>query len=330
MKRRDLLKGLAMAPALSMFSSALVEDKDNYKNKMGRSGPAGFLRIILNGPFTLVLDQKQPDRITFFCPIDPDKLHRFYVNKFAKPLDDGKDPKRTYHYQLPEKGLDIYSRKRPYIDRCFRDISFSTDLWKKQEYFVTLDLPIPDSIGFIPPTNPIIFKNGHEGSMPANNVLEYKMTDPDDVKVISKQGNIAPQSLKELSTEYTERCRAYAQKNAHHMACSEFEDQFREWEDRDVRTLVFGVGVEDDVPLIEKHAHAVKFYNEVILTSFPHAQEQQQLKDIGNRENYNNPSRGALVMPAVWDPSQASSLFHTVSAVMDCSVIGPHVKVTGP
>ena len=99
MKRRDLLKGLVMVPALSMFGSAFDDDKDKPKGKPShRSGPVGFLRIVLNGPFTLVLDQKQPDRITFFCPIDPDKLHKFYLNGIAKPLDDGQDAKRTVSF----------------------------------------------------------------------------------------------------------------------------------------------------------------------------------------------------------------------------------------
>ena len=284
----------------------------------------------MNGPFTLVLDQEQPDRITFFCPIDPDKLHKFYLNGIAKPLDDGQDPKRTYHFELPANGLDIYARKHPYIDQCFRDITFKTDLWQKTDYFITLDLPVPDSIGFIPPEQPITFKRGKkEGSMPRNNVLEYKITDPDDVHMLSKQGKMQPRPLKTLSEEYAERCRSYKANNAHQNACSDFEELFKSWDEQNVKTFLFGVGVDENLPEVERHAHAVKFYNESILTSFPHAKEEQELDSIGNPAQ-RAPKRGAMLMPAVWDPTDNEGLFRTVSAIMDCEIIGPHVKVTGP
>ena len=51
MNRRDLLKGLATVPALSMFGSALTDDKPKKRGRSGRTGPAGILRIVLNGPF---------------------------------------------------------------------------------------------------------------------------------------------------------------------------------------------------------------------------------------------------------------------------------------
>lgn len=330
MNRRDLLKGLATVPALSMFGSALTDDKRKKKGRTGRTGPAGILRIVLNGPFALVLDHKQPDRITFFCPIDPDKLHRFYVNGFAKPLDDGQDPKRTYNFELPMNGLDIYPKKRPYIDQCFRDITFKTDLWQKEQYFVTLELPIPDSIGFIPPAQPIVFKRGMRlGSMPVNNVLEYKMTDPDDVKMNSRQGKLAPQPLKKLADEYQDRCQPGKGGSNHKEACSEFESQFQSWDEPDVRTFLFGVGVDDSVPDEQRRRHALKFYNDVLLRSFPHARDQQEIAEIGKPGSQGTTTRGAMLMPAVWDPAGYSGLFRNVSATMDCTIIGPHALITG-
>ena len=37
MKRRDLLKGLVMVPALSMFGSVFDDDKDKHKGKPPKS-----------------------------------------------------------------------------------------------------------------------------------------------------------------------------------------------------------------------------------------------------------------------------------------------------
>jgi hypothetical protein len=320
MRRRDLLKGLAVVPALSMFGSALSDKK----KKAGRPGPAGILRIVLNGPFAMVLDQKQPDKISFFCPIDPDKLHRFYLNSFAKPYDDGQDPKRTYHFELPNNGLDIYSKKRAYIDQCFRDITFHTDVWQKEPYFVTLELPIPDSIGFVPPAQSIVFKRGmREGSMPVNNVLEYKMTDPDDVKIVSQQGKLEPRPLRKLSDEYDEHCRSYTD-GSHKEACSEFDHRFRSWDEPDVRTFVFGIGLDETLPSIRQHEHALKFYNDVLLRSFPKAKDQQELAEIGKSGSGRTPTRGAMLLPAVLDQTTISPFYRPVTAIMDCKINGPH------
>jgi hypothetical protein len=337
MKRRDLLKGLATVPALSMFGGALDYDKGKRK---GRTGPPGILRIFINGPFALVIEKKQPDKITFFTPFDPEKLHQFYFNGLqgqAKIHDDGKDAKRSYHFQLPVRGLDVYPKKRAYIDQCFRDISFTTDLWKKEEYFVTLELPVPDSIGFIPPAKPIIFKLGKkQGSMPMNNVLEYRMTDPDDVKIITKQGSFAPRPASKLNQEYLDYCKNYKSKEnykeydqGHREACAKLEEEFKTWDEPEVRAFSFGVGVGEDVSPEQANRHALKFYNDVLLSSFPHVREQQELEQIGGVSYPGTPTRGAMLMPAVWDPSVSPRLV-PVTAVMDCQVIGPHATVTGP
>jgi hypothetical protein len=274
----------------------------------------------------MVLDQKQPDKITFFCPIDPDKLHRFYLNGFAKAHDDGQDPKRTYHFELPVTGLDIYSRKRAYIDQCFRDITFHTDVWQKEPYFVTIELPIPDSIGFIPPAQKIVFKQGmREGSMPLNNVLEYKMTDPDDVKFVSAQGKLSPQPLNKLGQEYREHCEPSkgGQMN-HREACTEYEHQFRAWDEQDVRTFMFGVGTEENLPPAQAHAHALKFYNEILLRSFPRVKGQQELADIGTSGSNGSPRRGAMLLPAVLNQNLDSPFYRPVTAILDCRINGPH------
>ena len=323
MRRRDVLKGLATVPALSVFGSALDDDK---RKKAPGKGPAGILRLILNGPFALVLEEKKPDRITFFCPKDEQRLHRFYVNWQLK--DDGKDQSHVFHFELPPDGLE-YSKKHPYLDQCFKDITFTTDLWKKQEYFVTLELPIPDSIGFISPLEPVIFEGNRHGLMPLNNVLEYRMSDPDDVKLVSKNERIATQPVTKLTTEYA----GYCQKNRHKdpMAseeCSDLENEFKRWDEGDVRTFILGVGLEDSVdPQVAKR-HAIAFYNKLIADSFPNV-KGKNLIQIGDGRS-GTPSRGAMLTPTVWKPDQMPGLYRNVSAILDCGLIGPHGRVTGP
>jgi hypothetical protein len=323
MRRRDVLKGLATVPALSVFGSALDDDK---RKKAPGKGPAGILRLILNGPFALVLEEKKPDRITFFCPKDEQRLHRFYVNWQLK--DDGKDQSHVFHFELPPDGLE-YSKKHPYLDQCFKDITFTTDLWRKQEYFVTLELPIPDSIGFVSPLEPVIFEGNRHGLMPLNNVLEYRMSDPDDVKLVSKNERIATQPVTKLTTEYA----GYCQKNRHKdpMAseeCSDLENEFKRWDEGDVRTFILGVGLEDSVdPQVAKR-HAIAFYNKLIADSFPNV-KGKNLIQIGDGMS-GTPSRGAMLTPTVWNPDQMPGLYRNVSAILDCGLIGPHGRVTGP
>jgi len=323
MRRRDLLKALATVPALSVFGCTLDDDK-------GRKPPhkttAGILRIILNGPFALVLDEKQPGKITFFCPIDKKGLHRFYVNWQLK--DDGKDPGHVYHLELPSQGLET-SKKHPYVDQSFRDISFTTDVWKKQPYFVTIELPIPDSIGFVSPTEQVTFEGNRSGLMPLNNVLEYRMSDPDDVKIISKNEKIGSQPVSKLATEYDNYCR----KNGHkdrmtNEECSDLENEFKHWDEGDVRTFLLGVGVEDSVDKQTATEHAISFYNQLIADSFPNV-KGKNLVSSGESGYRGGPSKGAMLMPAIWNPDQASSLFRNVAAILDCQVIGPHATVTG-
>jgi hypothetical protein len=324
LRRRDLLKGLATMPALSVFGSAHDDDKTK---KQARKGPAGILRIILNGPFALVLEEKQPDKITFFCPIDKQSLHRFYVNWQLK--DNGKDPGRVYHFELPPDGLDVYPRKHAYVDRSFNDISFRTDLWRKQEYFVTIELPVPDSIGFVSPSEHVVFEVNRRGLMPLNNVLEYRMTDPDDVKLVSKNEKIGPQSVTKLSAEYANYCKKNGGKDR--MAgeeCTDLEHEFKSWDEGDVRTFVLGIGVDESLDRKAATAHAIAFYNQIIADSFPHV-KGRNLVSIGDAGHGGNSSRGAMLMPTVWNPDQVSSLFRNVSAILDCTVIGPHGTITG-
>jgi len=98
--------------------------------------------------------------------------------------------------------------------------------------------------------------------MPLNNVLEYRMSDPDDVKLVSKNERIGSQSVAKLTAEYT----GYCQKNGHkdRMAteeCSDLENEFKRWDEGDVRTFILGVGVDDSVDKQTATNHAIAFYN---------------------------------------------------------------------
>jgi hypothetical protein len=322
MNRRDVLKSLVAVPTLGALSHALTQKKPESPSH-GRA-PVGVLRVILNGPFALVIQKNTPDRLTLFVPPDPDRLHAFYFNNMKKPFDDGQDPKRQYHFTLGTGGLDVYEKKRAYIDQCFKDFTFHTDLWQRESYFVTVDVPVPDVVGFIPPPQPVTFKNGKKALMPLNHLLEYRMTDPDDIRITApRMKDASPRPLRELEEEYSEHCKA---DRTSHEACTELRHEFSGWSEPKVSTYYFSIGIppgKDDAAL---QRHALTFFNDVLLRSFPHLADKQ-LAYIGNSGTIGKPGQSASLQSAVWYPDAGLPLLRPVTSVMECKIGGFNVLI---
>src|SRR5438270_1993633 len=176
MNRRDLLRGLAAMPVASAFSSCTTSTESVSQ----RPAPVTTLKVILDGSFAVVFERQNPTRIKAVIPHDPDKLHRFYFNDFVKPVDNGQDANRYYNFQLSSKGLEENRARRPYTDQCFRDFSKHSD-WKREKYFVAIELPVPDVITFIAPAAPVTFRRSHKQAlMPLNHVLRYRVQNVDE------------------------------------------------------------------------------------------------------------------------------------------------------
>src|SRR5205807_9816139 len=275
MNRRDLLRGLVAMPVASAFSSCT-------QSVSQRPGPVTTLKVILDGSFAVVFERQNPTRITAVIPHDPDKLHRFYFNDFFKPMDNGQDANRYYNFQLSSKGLEENQARRPYTDQCFRDFSKHSD-WKREKYFVTIELPVPDVITFIPPAASVIFRRSHQQVlMPLNHVLRYRVQNVDEVQM-TQQGSkpVKPLSNSDFEKEYYRWCKD-PNTGARSGHCGQMQEHSSEWSEDNAVTYYFAVGTTSyqQAPASSSKAedHAIRFFNEILLRSFPKAQPELQLE----------------------------------------------------
>jgi len=347
MDRRALLQGLLALPVVSAL------DRTRYAHAQTPSS-AVTLRIVLDGAFAIVLQADSRWRIRVFTPIDTAGMHEFHVfgRDLAHTCKDGEItsiPQR-YNFTLLPDGLKP-SSTRPTIDNCLDDFNVTTDLWCQSRYFVTVDLPTPRNITFMPPMSRVIFKNRtrrskdktNEGCMPSNHVLEYDVTDATKLRMawqqMKKDVEFHPITNDELWERYRQGCddlRGEYSKDREGMwmppQCSdsgikEMQDKFSPFKLGDL-TFFFGVGLPRGSRDTE---HPVQFFNDRILESFPNLRDQLAITSIGG------PS--AACNNRVCKPGRipsASLLRHTapqehlmnVSSVVDCHASGP--VVTSP
>src|SRR5205809_1628716 len=142
MNRRELLTGLLALPAAGALTACTRKHDDEISKKITT------LRIILQGPFAVVLEKNGGRRIKAFVPYDEGEKHEFYLQS---PLEQMARPSTAcrvgYQFELPDDGLEA-SRHVPYVDRGFDDVNLTVNGWTPslKDYFVYLDLPVPQVI----------------------------------------------------------------------------------------------------------------------------------------------------------------------------------------
>jgi len=326
MNRRDLLRGLASLPVASVLSSCSTKTNPAVPEPQSPSStaaqPIPSLKVILDGSFALVFDRGNPTRIPAFIPPDPDKMQEFYRNNFSTPIDNGQDPSHTYNFQLPSKGLEENRAKRPYTDQCFRDFTKVTDVWKREKYFVTLELPVPDVITFVPPAVPVTFKLNHRSAMmPLNHVLRYRVQDAAAVQM-TREGSqpVKPVRDSEFAQEFYRWCKdpKTGGRSGH---CNQMQEHSSDWFEENAMTFYFAVGrsqYRETSPASAKY-HAENFFNNVLLRSFPKVQRELEI-ETGTTRTFDYRERQTL--PAVWQPQMAPPRLMLVASTVDCTVGG--------
>src|SRR2546421_11621769 len=125
MKRRELLKGMLSAPAIALMSGYAP----GFQQRASHAQPSRIttLRVILQGPFALVMQKDQGYRIKAFVPYDREEQHEF---RFRTPMDVVTPAKHScqvrHEFSLSEHGLQT-TPTRPYIDHGFDDALLSVD-----------------------------------------------------------------------------------------------------------------------------------------------------------------------------------------------------------
>jgi hypothetical protein len=348
MDRRALLQGLLALPVASAL------DGIKYVHAQAPSS-AVTLRVVLDGAFAIVLQADSRWNLRIFTPIDTAGMHEFRVfgSQLAHTCKDGEITSSTqrYNFTLLPEGLKP-SSSRPTIDSCLRDFNVATDLWCQSRYFVTIDLPAPRNITFLPPLSTVVFKNRDDGSkyerkegcMPSNHVLEYDVTDATKIKMawqqMKKDVEFRPITNEELWERYRKGCdemRGDHSKDREGMPmppqCSdsgirEMRERFSLFKSGDL-TFFFGVGLPRGS---RDTAHPVQFFNDRILESFPNLRDRLAIASIGGPSpacNNKLCKPGDVPGASLLGPATPQGHLMNVSSVIDCHVSGPVVTFQG-
>src|SRR5262249_129335 len=143
---------------------------------------------VINGAFAIVVQANNRSRIRAFTPRDPDNMHKLYFLDGSEQWEskhelDPRKGDRRYNFELATDGLKTASRTLE-TDPRLASFNVSRDLWRQEDYLVTIDLPAPKRISALLPLVPVTFKNSaREACMAVSRVLEYDVTDLSKVKI---------------------------------------------------------------------------------------------------------------------------------------------------
>lgn len=313
MNRRKVLKGIAAVPVAGVLAGCRREPARPVR---------GVLRVILNGPFGVVLESDKDYHITAYVPSDPEREHEL---RFRGPLDrTGSEPKTgkspSYRFALGEEGLDI-GKGQPQIDQGFYDfyLPHIGNFELPPDPFVVVELPRPDYITFTPPAQSVFF--GRATLQPLDHILEYRMTDPEKVRV--KPSDKEPQQplpCSEILKQYEE----YWSKTEYKSADGDelrrnMENMLRNCSSSD-RCLLFGVGFDPQYPGTDPLEHGISFFNNVLLPSFA-PNIRRTLHKAACTPADGKPSQAGL-MPADWRYPITTPPLLQISSAQDCQAGG--------
>ena len=258
-------------------------ERDSDDRKHGAT-----VEVHLDGAFALVIQENKENSLLAFSPRPKagEDQHQFYFNGSHKPEEPGK----AYQFKLSPQG--IRREKKPEIDPGLNDFSFRTEKWRVGDSLVTIELPAPKRITFAGHRSPVTFvAGGRQAFMPTNHILEYEVEDPRRLKL--ECGSIG------------EPCAAAA-------------DSFP-----GVTRFFFEIGPKKTLDYELSHAHAIRFFNEILVDSFPELAEKYKLvvPQGGDRSAQVAPH----VMPAVFQYDAQNPPLRNASYIIDCEFSGPLV-----
>jgi hypothetical protein len=311
MNRRNLMKAMLTLPLVGALGGC------REKRSGDSAASQGTLRIVLHGPFALVL-YGAPARIKAFVPFDDEKQRR-HVFRYPTPKDSvAKESDHTsFHFELPPEGLEV-NQRLPYVDHGFDDFKIHTGEWEPtpRDYFVAIDLPAPEFITFPTGENAFVnvrFLSGKTAAMPLNQVLEYRVRDLGKVRMHSRElGSLPPLSYADVRQKYQEADQKQtAEHNQPAYPHGSVRREYTRGLDKEIHTFFFGVGLQDE-QMAEPAAtdHAVSFFNNRLLGSFPKSPDAgaRRLAAVGvslcqtSRGNSSEIAPAALTYPMFQPP----------------------------
>jgi hypothetical protein len=323
MNRRNLMKAMLTVPVVGALGGC------REKEGGGSAASPATLRIVLHGPFALVLYGGTPARIKAFVPFDEEKerQHVFhYPTPTPKDLVGKESDHSSFHFELSTDGLEV-NQRLPYVDHGFDDFRIHTGEWEPtlQDYFVAIDLPAPEVITF--PTGGNAFENvrflsGKTAAMPLNQVLEYRVRDLDKVRMNSKElGTRRPLSYSDVRQRYQEADQKKAAASQPASPHGSVRDEYTRSSDKEIRTFFFGVGLMAEPTTTE---HAVRFYNNRLLASFAKSPDAntRRLAEVGVSLCQTTRSNSSEIVPVALTYPLPPSGLRLVTSADDCQLGG--------
>jgi hypothetical protein len=308
MNRRKVLQGLAALSFMTTFDGCHPDDDKDDKSKhdggkTGGSSAIRTLRIILQGPFAVVMQKDRNYRVKAYVPYD--NMHEF---RFPSPLIvQDKNKYKFFQFKLEEESLEL-SGRAPYVDHGFDGFNPEICEWRPpSDTFVSLDLPAPNVISYFPPTIPVLFESGQFTTLPRNHVLEYRVKEGCKVHLQSKQvGDCTPLTCDDL---YQQLMRERKDDQAPETTGPQYPSMAQELtrcSESDVCTFFLGVGLRPrprEQNLQTDRDHALTFFNEKLLPSLygkniPKGQKIAKL-DASPCSQSSGATMSPVLMPAV-------------------------------
>ena len=293
-----------------------------------RPSPDTFA-VLLNGPIVLVQTPDKPNVITAFSPRDPDDLHAFFPNRLQDGMPQTKKDgtPQAIHITLLPDGLKPASDSAidSVIDPYYpKELFVHTPTWKRpsDDYFVTIELPVPEKITFAPPLNPVTFADGTQSFMATNFVLEYRVADYSKIHAVSHGSNdFNPISSAALQEQYATLCNGTDVRKRYYQSCIEIRNLLEQCAGAKTKVFFFGVGIPMEEALKKApeylEAHAVDFFNKMILQSFP-GWKGPTLAPKGAFAPKYSGSSTAMLMETSFRPAAPRPRLRLVTAVIDC------------
>jgi hypothetical protein len=166
--------------------------------------------------------------------------------------------------------------------------------------------------------------------MSTNYILEYRVKDPDKIKLVSPElPDARPLSSAELQKQFADLCGSPVGRRVHD-SCIEMRNLLSKYSRPGTSLFFFGVGLsvmeESKLSRFDEDYHAVTFFNDVLLKSFPHLTDKRLAPMAKSGREGEGSARGML-MPAVLQVQSTRLRLLPVSAVIDCKVGGIIVTV---
>jgi hypothetical protein len=335
MKRRHLLQAMLSVPVVSALGCR-HEHRDKHFPPVPVRG--GTLRVMLQGPFALVLDTTKKNKITAYVPFTDDQMHEFRFLDPSKRINGESDSgkRNQYKFTLPENNLEISARP-PSIDSGFQDVTLNVKGWQAhpEDYFVSIELPAPDYISYVPPTIPVVMKDTEEPRLamtPTNHVLEYRIREFEDWhKIVLHSTQLQdrkPLPCQDLHSGFQEHWNQRERNGPPDRQRVHMERALKRYSETPCVTFFLGVGLSPQAGDAMKRDHALSFFNTKLLGGFPDAPEHDGmiLKEVDVKPCSSGAvNHGAMLTPAVYRyseprirPVSASASAFYFSAADDC------------